>query len=90
SSIWLLFFLLECDSKLTHYHPNWLNFNSDNYPARGGKYESFSKTEPKPEARGFFSGLFAAIASALMEGEPTGDYKCKVCGTNLSTPDYLD
>ncbi|MGL0944904.1 hypothetical protein, partial [Vibrio vulnificus] len=31
------FFLLECDSKLTHYHPNWLNFNSDNYPARGGK-----------------------------------------------------
>ncbi|MGL0927298.1 hypothetical protein ACSTEL_22170, partial [Vibrio vulnificus] len=30
------FFLLECDSKLTHYHPNWLNFNSDNYPARGG------------------------------------------------------
>ncbi|WP_217653429.1 hypothetical protein, partial [Vibrio vulnificus] len=29
-------FLLECDSKLTHYHPNWLNFNSDNYPARGG------------------------------------------------------
>ncbi|MGL0992687.1 hypothetical protein ACSTDW_22695, partial [Vibrio vulnificus] len=36
SSIWLLFFLLECDSKLTHYHPNWLNFNSDNYPARGG------------------------------------------------------
>ncbi|MDK2702437.1 hypothetical protein QO226_21205, partial [Vibrio vulnificus] len=37
SSIWLLFFLLECDSKLTHYHPNWLNFNSDNYPARGGK-----------------------------------------------------
>ncbi|MGL0823264.1 hypothetical protein ACSTEV_23120, partial [Vibrio vulnificus] len=39
SSIWLLFFLLECDSKLTHYHPNWLNFNSDNYPARGGKRE---------------------------------------------------
>ncbi|WP_238409605.1 hypothetical protein, partial [Vibrio navarrensis] len=37
SSIWLLFFLLECDSKLTHYHPNWLNFNSDNYPARGGR-----------------------------------------------------
>ncbi|KGK68074.1 hypothetical protein NA76_23240, partial [Vibrio vulnificus] len=36
SSIWLLFFLLECDSKLSHYHPNWLNFNSDNYPARGG------------------------------------------------------
>ncbi|WP_206604296.1 hypothetical protein, partial [Vibrio vulnificus] len=32
----LLFFLLECDSKLSHYHPNWLNFNSDNYPARGG------------------------------------------------------
>ncbi|MCU8269197.1 hypothetical protein M2G84_21680, partial [Vibrio vulnificus] len=28
-----------CDSKLTHYHPNWLNFNSDNYPARGGKLE---------------------------------------------------
>ncbi|WP_206603981.1 hypothetical protein, partial [Vibrio vulnificus] len=36
---WLLFFLLECDSKLTHYHPNWLNFNSDNYPARGGHPE---------------------------------------------------
>ncbi|ALM70689.1 hypothetical protein [Vibrio vulnificus] len=54
------------------------------------KYESFSKTEPKTEARDFFSGLFVAIASALMEGEPTGDYKCKVCGTNLSTPDYLD
>ncbi|WP_206605941.1 DUF2188 domain-containing protein, partial [Vibrio vulnificus] len=35
----LLFFLLECDSKLSHYHPNWLNFNSDNYPARGG-YDS--------------------------------------------------
>ncbi|EGR3203788.1 hypothetical protein DC889_24460 [Vibrio parahaemolyticus] len=50
------------------------------------KYESFSKTE----SRGFFSGLLAAIASALMEGEPTGDYKCKVCGTNLSTPDYMD
>ncbi|MGL1093871.1 hypothetical protein, partial [Vibrio vulnificus] len=40
SSIWLLFFLLECDSKLTHYHPNWLNFNSDNYPARGGDVKS--------------------------------------------------
>ncbi|MGL0997147.1 hypothetical protein ACSTEN_22655, partial [Vibrio vulnificus] len=40
SSIWLLFFLLECDSKLTHYHPNWLNFNSDNYPARGGNFEN--------------------------------------------------
>ncbi|MGL1062426.1 nucleotidyl transferase AbiEii/AbiGii toxin family protein, partial [Vibrio vulnificus] len=39
SSIWLLFFLLECDSKLTHYHPNWLNFNSDNYPARGGLFK---------------------------------------------------
>ncbi|MGR5396883.1 hypothetical protein [Vibrio alginolyticus] len=54
------------------------------------KYESFSKTEPKTEASSFFSGLLAAIASALMEGEPTGDYKCKVCGTNLSSPDYLD
>ncbi|EGQ7967165.1 hypothetical protein CRN32_05765 [Vibrio vulnificus] len=54
------------------------------------KYESFSKTEPKTESRGFFSELLAAIASALMEGEPTGDYKCKVCGTNLSTPDNLD
>ncbi|MGL1053804.1 hypothetical protein ACSTD8_21940, partial [Vibrio vulnificus] len=43
SSIWLLFFLLECDSKLTHYHPNWLNFNSDNYPARGGVRESRHK-----------------------------------------------
>lgn len=51
---------------------------------------AFQKKEPKTEARGFFSGLFAAIASALMEGEPTGDYKCKVCGTNLSTPDHLD
>ncbi|MGL0962215.1 hypothetical protein ACSTD9_22645, partial [Vibrio vulnificus] len=36
------FFLLECDSKLTHYHPNWLNFNSDNYPARGGFLWLFS------------------------------------------------
>ncbi|MPS33666.1 MULTISPECIES: hypothetical protein [Salinivibrio] len=56
------------------------------------KYESFSKSgeDTGKEVKGFFSSLFAAIASALMEGEPSGDYKCKVCGTNLHTPDYLD
>ncbi|MGR5354096.1 hypothetical protein [Vibrio sp. DNB22_19_2] len=56
------------------------------------KYESFSKSDEttETEVKGFFSGFFAAIASALMEGEPTGDYKCKVCGTNLHTQDYLD
>ncbi|MGR2871029.1 hypothetical protein [Vibrio vulnificus] len=53
------------------------------------RYQSFSKSG-ETEINGFFSGLFAAIASALMEGEPTGDYKCKVCGTNLHTPDHLD
>ncbi|EGA66065.1 hypothetical protein L1D54_17005 [Vibrio brasiliensis] len=54
------------------------------------RYENFSNAQPDTEVKGFFSGLFAAIASSLMEGEATGDYKCKVCGTNLSTPDYLD
>ncbi|OOE38428.1 hypothetical protein BZG06_16255 [Salinivibrio kushneri] len=56
------------------------------------KYESFSKSGEATgkEVKGFFSGLFAAIANALMEGEHSGDYKCKVCGTNLHTPDYLD
>jgi hypothetical protein len=56
------------------------------------KYQSFSQTaeSKKSEVNGFFSGLLAAIASALMEGEPTGDYKCKICGTNLHTPDHLD
>ncbi|CAH8189511.1 hypothetical protein VAEKB19_1930001 [Vibrio aestuarianus] len=56
------------------------------------RYQSFSKSgeSKETEINGFFSGLFAAIASALMEGEPTGDYKCKVCGTNLHTPDHLD
>ncbi len=56
------------------------------------KYESFSKSKETTdtEVKGFFSGLLATIASVLMEGEPTGDYKCKVCGTNLRTPDHLD
>ena len=38
SSIWLLFFLLEYETRFTHYRPHWLNINSDNYPARGGIY----------------------------------------------------
>ena len=54
------------------------------------KYESFSKSESRTEAKGFFSEILATIASVLMEGEPIGDYKCKVCGTNLNTPDHLD
>ncbi|EJG0691281.1 hypothetical protein C4G81_RS16575 [Vibrio parahaemolyticus] len=54
------------------------------------KYESFSKSKPKNEETSFFSEVLATIASVLMEGEPTGDYKCKECGTNLSTPDHLD
>ena len=56
------------------------------------KFENFAKTT-KPqenESKGFFSGLFASILGELMVGEPTGDYKCKVCGTNLHTPDHLD
>ncbi|MGY5615066.1 hypothetical protein [Vibrio brasiliensis] len=54
------------------------------------RYHNFSKAEPDTEVRGFISGFFAAIAQSLMEGEATVDYKCKVCGTYLSTPDYLD
>lgn len=56
------------------------------------RYESFSKPKEVTEkkAKGFLSGLFAAIVGALMEGEATGDYKCTVCGTNLHTPDNLD
>ncbi|MDF2156133.1 hypothetical protein [Vibrio sp. CAU 1672] len=56
------------------------------------RYESFGKEEPasETEVKGFFSGLFSAIAAVLMEGTPTGDYKCEVCGTNLHTPDNLD
>lgn len=56
------------------------------------KYYSFSESEQsmETEVKGFFSGLFARIANILMSGEPTGDYKCKLCGTNLHTPDYLD
>ncbi|MDF4559993.1 hypothetical protein P3675_23485 [Vibrio parahaemolyticus] len=54
------------------------------------RYESFSKSEPKNEGKGIFSSIVAVIASVLMEGEPTGDHKCKECGTNLSTPDHLD
>ncbi|MCF4176171.1 hypothetical protein L2W36_23340, partial [Vibrio sp. McD22-P3] len=34
---WLLFFLLVYETKFTQYRPYWLNFNSDNNPARGGK-----------------------------------------------------
>ncbi|MEN2701354.1 hypothetical protein, partial [Vibrio cholerae] len=57
---WFLFFLLECDSKLTHYHPNWLNFNSDNYPARGG-HDEFERSE-------YFIGLgFVAIQQYFVE-----------------------
>ncbi|MBE4617175.1 hypothetical protein BOO90_19505 [Vibrio navarrensis] len=47
SSIWLLFFLLEYETQFTLTALDWLNFNSDNYPARGGNtvarkcYESF-------------------------------------------------
>ncbi|MCF4174729.1 GNAT family N-acetyltransferase, partial [Vibrio sp. McD22-P3] len=33
---WLLFFLLVYETKFTQYRPYWLNFNSDNNPARGG------------------------------------------------------
>ncbi|WP_244663134.1 hypothetical protein [Vibrio owensii] len=56
------------------------------------RYQSFSQLSDSggAEVKGFFFGLFAAIASSLMEGEPTGDYKCKVCGTNLHTSDHLD
>ncbi|HBC3568757.1 hypothetical protein JL830_24950 [Vibrio parahaemolyticus] len=56
------------------------------------KYENFAKPEKaqETEKKGFFSGLFASILVQLMVGEPTGDYKCKVCGTNLHTPDNLD
>ncbi|MBE4575972.1 hypothetical protein BOO36_19590, partial [Vibrio navarrensis] len=36
SSIWLLFFLLEYETQFTLTALDWLNFNSDNYPARGG------------------------------------------------------
>jgi hypothetical protein len=39
SSIWLLFFLLVYETKFTQYRPYWLNFNSDNNPARGGLAE---------------------------------------------------
>ncbi len=54
------------------------------------KHDSFSKAQPNSEVKGFFTGLLATLASSLMEGEATGDYKCKICGTNLYTPDYLD
>jgi hypothetical protein len=56
------------------------------------RYESFSQPQKSSESKatGFFSGFFASIASALMEGGATGDYKCIVCGTNLHTPDHLD
>ncbi|MFO4657432.1 hypothetical protein V5H11_17495, partial [Vibrio cholerae] len=40
----------ECDSKLTHHHPNWLNFNSDNYPARGGFSEFPAPKNRCPES----------------------------------------
>ncbi|MDR9829671.1 hypothetical protein RCJ22_29210 [Vibrio sp. FNV 38] len=56
------------------------------------KYQNFSQSAESKETqvKGFFSALLAVIANALMKGEPTGDYKCKVCGTNLHTPDHLD
>ncbi|MEZ8013905.1 hypothetical protein AB4516_07295 [Vibrio sp. 10N.222.54.F12] len=56
------------------------------------KYESFSqpKKSSASKSAGFFSGFFASVASALMEGEATGDYKCTVCGTNLHTPDNMN
>ncbi|MBE4587054.1 hypothetical protein BOO29_19460 [Vibrio navarrensis] len=38
SSIWLLFFLLEYETQFTLTALDWLNFNSDNYPARGGLF----------------------------------------------------
>ncbi|MBE4613451.1 hypothetical protein BOO27_19280 [Vibrio navarrensis] len=40
SSIWLLFFLLEYETQFTLTALDWLNFNSDNYPARGGLPQS--------------------------------------------------
>ncbi|MBE4587070.1 hypothetical protein BOO29_19545 [Vibrio navarrensis] len=40
SSIWLLFFLLEYETQFTLTALDWLNFNSDNYPARGGRLAS--------------------------------------------------
>ncbi|MBE4609651.1 hypothetical protein BOO28_18605 [Vibrio navarrensis] len=44
SSIWLLFFLLEYETQFTLTALDWLNFNSDNYPARGGMaYEMTSQ-----------------------------------------------
>ncbi|MGL1040403.1 hypothetical protein ACSTDR_21670, partial [Vibrio vulnificus] len=67
SSIWLLFFLLECDSKLTHYHPNWLNFNSDNYPARGGLREFFADNKSGKDLISGFNaplGTFSAKVTA--------------------------
>ncbi|EED28544.1 hypothetical protein [Vibrio sp. 16] len=56
------------------------------------KYHAFSQEQPANETatRGFLSGLFYAIASALMEGAASGDYKCTKCGTYLNTPDNLD
>ncbi|MBE4609783.1 hypothetical protein, partial [Vibrio navarrensis] len=42
SSIWLLFFLLEYETQFTLTALDWLNFNSDNYPARGGFVQVFS------------------------------------------------
>ncbi|MFA0579936.1 hypothetical protein AB4570_22800, partial [Vibrio sp. 10N.222.49.F1] len=32
------FLSTEIRDTITLYRPNWLNFNSDNYPARGGEY----------------------------------------------------
>ncbi|MEK2206221.1 hypothetical protein WOB83_08840, partial [Vibrio parahaemolyticus] len=42
SSIWLLFFLLEYETQFTLTALHWLNFNSDNYPARGGIGEFYA------------------------------------------------
>ncbi|MBE4587040.1 hypothetical protein BOO29_19340, partial [Vibrio navarrensis] len=53
SSIWLLFFLLEYETQFTLTALDWLNFNSDNYPARGGlaqsRFGSFAFALSSPE-----------------------------------------
>ncbi|MGY5832904.1 transposase, partial [Vibrio vulnificus] len=49
SSKWLLFFLLGYETLFTLSAPNWLNFNSDNYPAKGGITERPTKAEHRKE-----------------------------------------
>ena len=55
------------------------------------KYYSFSEPEQsmETEVKVLFWIISPRIANILMSGEPTGDYKCKLCGTNFH-PDYLD